>query len=34
MHRNPSDITLDDLLTAMSSGVRRAGSPPAFELLP
>jgi UDP-N-acetylglucosamine transferase subunit ALG13 len=34
IHRNPSDITVGDLLTAMTSGVRPAGSPPAFELLP
>ena len=34
LHRNPSEITVDDLVAALSSGVRRAGSPPTFELLP
>jgi hypothetical protein len=34
VHRNASEITVDDLLTALSSGVRRADGCPAFELLP
>lgn len=34
VHRDPSDITVGDLVTALSSGVRRADISPAFELLP
>ena len=32
--REPDAITVDDLLLALSSGVRRSATPPAFELLP
>jgi len=34
VHRDASDITVADLLTALSSGVRPAGRRPVFELLP
>lgn len=34
VHRTPSELTVGDLVTALSSGVRRAGAPPTFELLP
>jgi UDP-N-acetylglucosamine transferase subunit ALG13 len=34
VHRSASDLTVEDLVDAMSSGVRRSGSPPPFELLP
>jgi UDP-N-acetylglucosamine--N-acetylmuramyl-(pentapeptide) pyrophosphoryl-undecaprenol N-acetylglucosamine transferase len=34
VHGNASGITAGDLLAALSSGVRRTGEPPAFELLP
>jgi UDP-N-acetylglucosamine--N-acetylmuramyl-(pentapeptide) pyrophosphoryl-undecaprenol N-acetylglucosamine transferase len=34
VHRNASAITVDDLLAALSSGVRRSSETPAFELLP
>jgi UDP-N-acetylglucosamine--N-acetylmuramyl-(pentapeptide) pyrophosphoryl-undecaprenol N-acetylglucosamine transferase len=34
VHREPTEITVDDLLTSLSSGVRRSATPPGFELLP
>jgi UDP-N-acetylglucosamine transferase subunit ALG13 len=34
VHRDASELAVDDLLTALSSGVRRIGDPPPFELLP
>lgn len=34
LHRKPTDITVDDLLASLSSGVRRSATPPRFELLP
>lgn len=34
VHREPHDITLDDLLLALSVGVRQVDAPTDFELLP
>jgi UDP-N-acetylglucosamine--N-acetylmuramyl-(pentapeptide) pyrophosphoryl-undecaprenol N-acetylglucosamine transferase len=34
VHREPTEITIEDLLSSLSSGVRRSAAPPAFELLP
>lgn len=34
IHRDPSDITVDDLLATMETTVRRRSDPPTFELLP
>ena len=34
VHRAPGELTVGDLVIALSSGVRRAGAPPPFELLP
>jgi UDP-N-acetylglucosamine--N-acetylmuramyl-(pentapeptide) pyrophosphoryl-undecaprenol N-acetylglucosamine transferase len=34
VHADASGLTVDDLLTALSSDVRRAGHPPVFELAP
>lgn len=34
LHRDPSGITVGDLVAAMSTGVRRVGDPAPFELLP
>ena len=34
LHRDASDLAVGDLVAALSTGVRRAGTPAAFELLP
>jgi UDP-N-acetylglucosamine--N-acetylmuramyl-(pentapeptide) pyrophosphoryl-undecaprenol N-acetylglucosamine transferase len=34
VHREPTEITVDDLLASLSTGVRRSATPPRFELLP
>jgi UDP-N-acetylglucosamine--N-acetylmuramyl-(pentapeptide) pyrophosphoryl-undecaprenol N-acetylglucosamine transferase len=34
IHADPSALTVDDLLSGLASGVRRASAPPAFELQP
>ena len=34
VHRDASALTVGDLMTALSSRVRRAGDPPVFELVP
>ena len=34
VHAEPSELTVGDLLSALSTSVRRAGDPPPFELLP
>lgn len=33
VHRHPAEITTEDLMTALSSGVRRASAPAPFELV-
>jgi len=32
--RAPADVTVEDLLSTMETGVRRSANPPAFELVP
>jgi UDP-N-acetylglucosamine--N-acetylmuramyl-(pentapeptide) pyrophosphoryl-undecaprenol N-acetylglucosamine transferase len=34
LHRNAAEITVGDLVSALSRGVRRVGDPPPFELQP
>ncbi|MBN1091268.1 glycosyl transferase family 28 [Blastococcus sp. TML/M2B] len=34
VHRSPEDLTVEDLLEALTSGVRRSDTPLPFELLP
>jgi UDP-N-acetylglucosamine transferase subunit ALG13 len=33
LHRDPTEITTEDLLAALSSGVRRTSAPPPFEVV-